>query len=431
MKILLVNPPNSGRSIPEEKYGLDSMKKIFKGEPLGLEVLAGGLGDHDVRLLDLKVDETGLAAVLDEFRPDLVGFTAVTCEARTALALCREVKERSGAWTAVGGVHATHDPEFFNRPDVDFVFVGLGKLSLRELTAALEAGLSPRGIPGVGLTDPGQPLDLVQRDFTTADLLDDLPPRYDLVASYRPRYVLQSLGLRVGFATSAFGCPFRCTFCSIGRLTGFRHLTCAVAAVARDVALLGDIPVVRLVDANTFADVDHSRKLCRALAELGLGKKYLADARADSATRHPDLFEEWRAAGLKAVVIGFEEVSDARLRGFDKRSTAAVNLEAVRVLHGLGVTIVGDFIVSPDYSPDDFAFLEDFISGSGIDLPMLSILTPLPGTPLFDRMKDRIIIHDLDYYTLTNAVVPTRMREDDFYSRFATLAAGFHANAGL
>ena len=431
MKILLVNPPNSGRSIPEEKYGLDSMKKIFKGEPLALEVLAGGLADHDVRILDMKVDDATLSEAVREFNPDLVGFTGVACEANAVLGLCREVKSVSGAKTAVGGVHASHDPEYFNRAEVDFVVMGLGKLSFSELVRSLEAGRPGDGIPGVGATSPGRALEVVSRHFSFADLMDDVPPRYDLVAQYRPEYVLKSLGLKVGFAASAFGCPFRCNFCSIGRLTDFRYLTHSVEAVLRDVELLGDIPIVRLVDANTFADVDHSLELCRALMERGLAKNYIADARADSAVRHPELFEQWRKAGLKSVVIGFEEVNDLRLGNYDKKSTVAVGLDAVRILHELGITIVGDFIVSPDYTPRDFDFLEEFIGKSGINLPMLSILTPLPGTPMYEDMKDRIIIDDLDYYTLTNAVVPTRMEEEAFYSRFAALAAGFHANAGL
>ncbi|MDX9895117.1 MAG: B12-binding domain-containing radical SAM protein, partial [Desulfofustis sp.] len=85
MNILLVNPPNSGRSIPEERYGITSLKQIFRGEPLALEELAGNLVDHDVIILDLKVEPEGLAAQLDDQRPDVVGITGVTCEANTVL----------------------------------------------------------------------------------------------------------------------------------------------------------------------------------------------------------------------------------------------------------------------------------------------------------------------------------------------------------
>ena len=62
--------------------------------------------------------------------------------------------------------------------------------------------------------------------------------------------------------------------------------------------------------------------------------------------------------------------------------------------------------------------MEEFIGQSGIQIPVLSILTPIPGTPLYESMKDRITIHDLDYYTFTNAVIPTRMPEKAFYGAY-------------
>jgi radical SAM superfamily enzyme YgiQ (UPF0313 family) len=92
----------------------------------------------------------------------------------------------------------------------------------------------------------------------------------------------------------------------------------------------------------------------------------------------------------------------------------------------LGMLIVGDFIVSPDYTEDDFAHLEQFIAANGIQIPVLSVLTPIPGTPLHETMKDRIVIHDLDFYTFTNAVVPTAIPEQEFYETFSELVKRLH-----
>lgn len=64
-----------------------------------------------------------------------------------------------------------------------------------------------------------------------------------------------------------------------------------------------------------------------------------------------------------------------------------------------------------------------------IDLPMHTILTPLPGTDLYRQIHDQITIHDLDYYTLTNAVLPTRLDEELFYQRYATLLTEGHQSA--
>lgn len=78
MKILLINPPNSGKSIPEKQYGITSIKAIFKGEPLALEVLAGNLYDHDVVILDLKAESASAPMeTINRFTPDLVGITSV------------------------------------------------------------------------------------------------------------------------------------------------------------------------------------------------------------------------------------------------------------------------------------------------------------------------------------------------------------------
>lgn len=432
MKILLVNPPNAGRSIPEEKYGISSIKQIMRGEPLAMEVLAGNLPDHEVVIVDLKVDPRSLVETLRAFKPDLVGITGTTCEANTMVRLARETKENANARVAVGGVHASLDPEFFNVQGIDFVVMGLGKQSFRELVISLEdRNARFRDIPGVARTHPGEALQFTPRAYDKADLVDDAPPRYDLVQQYRGAYFLPSLQMRVGFVSSAFGCPFSCAFCSIGAVSGHRYLTHSIPSVIRDIGALGDIPFIRLVDANTFGNPEHSLDLCHAIRDAGIQKNFVADVRADSVIEYPALFREWKAIGLRAVVVGFEAMSDLRLKNLNKKSTAGKNKKAIEALHDMGITIVGDFIISPDYTREDFEELEQFITKSDINIPMLSILTPIPGTPLFDEMEKDIIIHDLDYYTLTNAVVPTRLEEGAFYALYANLMNTFHANAGI
>jgi radical SAM superfamily enzyme YgiQ (UPF0313 family) len=431
MKVLLVNPPDCGRSIPEERFGIDSLRPIFRGEPLALETVAGGLPGHDVSIVDLKADPGALPEALSRLRPDVAGFTAVTCEANTVLALAARAKEACGAVTVVGGIHASCDPSFFNRPGVDYVAVGLGKGSFAELLAALESGNGDEVPPGVAKCDPGRPLSLVPRRYGPADLAFALPPRYDLVERYRDRYTLSSLGIRLGMVASAFGCTHDCSFCCIAPVTGGRYLVHPVETVLDHVRRLGDIPVVRLVDANTFGNVRHAEALADAVVASGIRKSFVADARADTVVRHPDLFRKWKEAGLRSVVMGLEEIDDGRLSSMDKGCGVAANDEALAILHDLGVTVVGDFIVSPDYDDGRFDALAEYVETRKVDLPILTVLTPLPGTRLYSSMADRIVIRDLDYYTLTNAVVPTRLPERRFYERYAGLVKAFHARAKI
>ena len=427
MNILLVNPPNAGRSIPEEEYGITSIKQIFRGEPFSLEVVAAPLIAYDVRIVDLKCEgEAELWTEYDRFAPRVVGFTAVTCEANTVLRLAAEIKRRGQATVVVGGNHATLDPAFFNRPEIDYVVVGLGKKSFSDLADRLAANRPGDDIPGIARTSPGEPLAFAPRGYGQEDLMEEYAPRYDLVQKWRDRYVIERLGLRMGFVATAAGCTHRCSFCAIPEMTGGRYLTHSPESVIRAIRLLGDIPFIRMVDANSFGDPRASEELCDRIVAAGVKKRFFGDVRVDTIVRHPALLKRWKEAGLYAVVVGFEELQPDRLGAYGKKYDRGAVEKALAILHELGLLIVGDFIIAPDYGEEEFRMVEEFIGQSEIQIPILSILTPIPGTPLYESLKDRITIRDLDYYTFTNAVIPTRMPEKSFYGAFSDLVRRLH-----
>jgi hopanoid C-3 methylase len=430
MKILLVNPPNCGRSIPEEEYGITSLKMIFRGEPLALEVLAGNLDDHEVEIIDLKVEPDGLTDHLaGDKAVDLVGFTAVTCEANTVLRLAQTIKKRwksNAPVIVVGGHHASSDPEFFNTEAIDYVIAGLGKLSFRLLVDQLATGKQDIAIAGVARTRPGKKLDFGRKRYSFTDLVDHKAPRYDLVERYRDNYVMSGVGGKVGFVATAFGCTHCCSFCSIPVMTGGRYLSHSVDAIIRDMELLAGIPLIRFVDANTFGDVETAAMLAQKIIGHDRGVRIVADVRADTVVRNPGLMRLWHRAGLVAVVIGFEEIDDLRLAKMNKHSSTESNIEALEILAEIGIRVIGDFIISPDYSRDDFAALTRFIAQSSIALPIPSILTPIPGTPLYRDCHKKLEITDLDYYTFSNAVLPTTLPKEEFYTLYAELMKHLH-----
>ncbi|MBN1277193.1 MAG: radical SAM protein, partial [Deltaproteobacteria bacterium] len=303
--------------------------------------------------------------------------------------------------------------------------------SLLELVTAIEMDKDTTLIPGVIKTYPGKDIDFVPRKYSEADLLEDMAPRYDLVKNYRNNYYLPGLGIQMGFVVTAYGCPYGCSFCSIRGQTGGRYITHSVDSVMRDIRLLGDIPFIRLVDANTFGNPEHSKLICNKILEAGIKKNFLADVRADTIVRDTEIIKAWKEAGLRAVIVGFEEINESRFSKMDKKSDLAKNIEAIQILKGLGISIVGDFIVDPDYDEKEFDNLGRFVNDNRIDLPMFTILTPIPGTPLYSKFKDKIIIDDLDYYTLTNAVIPTRLEEDAFYENFSQLISAGHQAAAI
>ncbi len=428
LKILLVNPPNCGRSIPEEQYGITSLKRIFKGEPFSLEVLAGPLCEHDVRIFDGKCEPSDtLFDLASSWQPDIVGFTALTCETNTVIRQAATIRNIVPAITVVGGNAATCHPESFNRSEFDYVAIGLAKKSFAELVNCLAAGKSAFGIGGIARVEASKPLSWKPRPYSRKDAMEDVAPRYDLVSQYRSHYYLEQLGLAMGFVVTAYGCTHACSFCTIPGLTGGKYLTQSADSVVRDIRLLGDIPFVRMVDANTFGNKAQAMELCRKIQKAGIRKKYFADVRADTVIRHPDLIAAWKEAGLYAVVVGFEDLAAERLEAYNKKYSGSAVRRAIDILHDLGVVIVGDFIASPDYVEADFQRLEGFIVKNRIEIPVISVLTPMPGTPLYQAKKTDIVITDLDYYTFTNAVTKTALPEDQFYKIYADLVMKLHA----
>lgn len=423
MKILLVNPPNCGRSISQEKYGLQPTHKIFHGEPLALEELAGNLSEHDVKILDLKVDKRPFINVLESFNPDLVGFTSLTCEAQTVLKLCKEVKNwNAHTYTVVGGIHASSCPEdFMSCNIIDYIIIGLGKVAFEQLISSIEQQYV-YSIPGV-FSVSSKIRSFIPRNPTKFDLVSSLSPRYDLVDEYRKHYQILP-GLEVGFVATAIGCPNRCSFCCIGN-TCSKYLTYEIKDVIRNIKQL-KAPMIRLVDANTFGNIHRAKKLAAEIAKANIKKHFIVDACADTIVRHKDTFKLWRDIGLRAVVVGFEEINNEILTQWNKKNSYGIIKRAIEILHDLGISIIGDFIISPEYDQSDFQRLGDFVSNSKIECPVFTILTPLPGTKLYNSMKDEILVKDLDYYTLTNAVVSTKLSEKDFYQLYVDFSMHFY-----
>ncbi len=427
LKVLLVNPPNCGRSIPEEHYGITSLRRIFKGEPLNLEVLAGPLREHEVMIVDLKCESIeAFWTAFHRFQPDVTGFTALTCEANTVIRMAEQIKEISKSVVVIGGNHATYDPAYFNRGGFDYIVMGLGKKSFYELIDRLACGQDGKDIAGIAKVSPGRPLQFRKKNYSAEDLMDEIAPRYDLVSRYRDRYFLEHLGLAMGFVMTAYGCPHCCSFCAIPEMAGGKYLSHSARAVLRDIGLLGDIPFIRMVDANTFGNLEISLDLCEKIMKAGIRKKFFADVRADTIARNPELMRKWKEAGLYAVVVGFEDFRDEHLAKYNKKYQGNVIEKAVDILYDLGIVIVGDFIASPEYEAQDFKKLEDFILAHRIQIPVISVLTPVPGTPLYEHMKKDIVVSDLDYYTFTNAVTKTKMSEVEFYQTYADLVKRLH-----
>ena len=412
VRILLVEPRKSPLSIGGED--------VMCYEPLALEYVAAGVSDqHDVRILDLRLDHT-LQETLETFRPDVVGITAFTVHVNPVRRLFDQVR----AWnartlTVVGGHHATVAPQDFIWPSIDLIVRGEGVLPFQEIVARYERGEGLNGIPGLASARSGK---LVSNDYPVAVELDQVPfPDRRLTAQYRSRYFSEWMHPLASVRTSK-GCPFRCSFCTMWTLTGGRYLRRRPEKVVEELAGLAE-PYVFFADDESLVDTARMKTLASLIRESGIQKRYFLYGRSDTIARNPELLEQWCAVGLERIFVGLEFFRDEDLRSINKGSTQDDNKRAVGILRDLGIQIWPSFIVRQEFSLADFLAYRQYVRDLGINFAGFAMLTPLPGTEFYEEVKQRLTTDNYDLYDFFHTVLPTVLPLQQFHREYYRLAS--------
>ncbi|MBP8302942.1 MAG: cobalamin-dependent protein [Phycisphaerae bacterium] len=411
MQILLVQP--------DQNPGPVSFRAVAMPEPLALEVLAALVPDHEVHILDLRVDPD-LDHALALHKPDLVAVTSLTVEVYAARQILQRVKEHSAhVFTAVGGHHATLLPEDFQLPYVDAICLGEGEFVFPALVDAVEMELPLRDVPNLVWRDADGAFVSNGRHVPKADG-DLVPhPRRDLVADYRHAYFWLFEKPDTAIATGR-GCPFRCDFCSVWQFYQGQTRQMSATRVLEEIRSAGTQHVT-FVDDNFMLNARRDHEIADLILAEGLQLRWGMECRTDSIARHPELIEKWAGLGLRLVLLGLEGISDDALDRVNKHNTAQTNDEAIRILQANGVMIWGAFIVHPDWTADQFTALHDYVHKSRIACTQFTVLTPLPGTRLYRERRADLLTQDYTCFDTLHAVLPTRLPREEFYQHLASL----------
>jgi radical SAM superfamily enzyme YgiQ (UPF0313 family) len=210
------------------------------------------------------------------------------------------------------------------------------------------------------------------------------PPRWDLID--RRRYQT----MPVQFSR---GCPYDCEFCDIVVMNGRVPRTKSPSQLIGEIeALRGWSGGVFIVDDNFIGDRKRTKALLRELVEwrarTGARNSFLTEASVNLA-EDPELLELMVAAGFRKVFVGIETPSLAGLDECHKLQNTRGNLlHAVRTIQHAGIEVMGGFIVGFDSDPlDIFTRQFEFIQRAGVATAMVGLLTALPETRLYKRLK--------------------------------------------
>jgi len=425
VKILLVRPKPHPESI--------GLQTFMICEPLELEYLCAsvaGLG-HEIEILDMILEKEPLEHFLRLHRPQLVGFTAYITHVGVVKDYARAVKAFDpGCVTVVGGVHAEVVPEDFADPSLDFVVCANGLKAFRELVQGLQQGTLGPGGRLAGQWRPGEPRPALDLDHPVP-----IPDRTK-TARYRARYnyIFHD---RCALLKTSSGCAFRCDFCFCVQITQHALRERPLPEVVEELRGLSEKNVF-IVDDNFLHRRERVLEFVRLLRERKIEKNYILFGRSDFISRNEDVIAELAQVGLRAVFVGVESFEDKELGELKRGITLSTNLEAVRILEKHGVEPYCGIIVGMDWEDRHFTDLARRLNT--LQWPVVNIqpLTPMPGTPLYERLAPQIAVprdrHEL--WDMAHVLMrPTRMTVRRFYLNiirtYLTSSIGLRAHWAL
>ncbi len=381
--------------------------------PIGLATLAGYVHAGDEVWIE---DENVEPLELDD-SPDLVGISVAVSAARRAYEVADHYRKR-GVHVALGGLHATAMPsEALGHADT--VFLGPAEEAWPRFLGDFRAR---------------QPRRLYRSQVRS--LADQPPVRRDSIKRH--------LYLAPNALVVSRGCPHRCDFCSNSSF--FRGGEAFYTQTAdQALAEIGRLPGRHLyfLDDHIFGSKQFARALFGAMK--GMGRTWQSAATVDSALE-TDLLELAVESGLRTLLVGFETISEKSLADHGKHQNLRCDYsEAVRRFHDAGVMVNATFVFGMDDDDESvFDRTVEWALEQGIETATFHILTPYPGTGLYQRMAadGRILRRNWDLYDTAHVVFrPARMSaaalkagylraQRDFY-RWGSILRGAATHARL
>jgi radical SAM superfamily enzyme YgiQ (UPF0313 family) len=383
---------------------------------LGLCSIAAQVPEHEVRILDLVLRPKGVRRrVLEEvaaFRPDLVGYSAMSFQYATARALAESIRTAAPhVLNILGGYHATVFADEIGARDgdlFDFVIRGEGELPFRQLVDGLAgSSFDPASIPSLSWRDRGGYRHNESRELLA---LDSLPlPRREARAYDGAFYFDRSFDV----AETTRGCPLPCTFCSIRRMYGRTFRRFPIPRVLEDLRGLDRRGVrgVFFVDDNITIDVPRFKELCEEITAGGLSHlRYIVQASVHGIAKDPELAPKMARAGFDTVFMGIENAEAANVAALDivaKRGKGEDETpRAVRLLRDNGIKAVGGFIVgNPDDDRAAIARTFQYARRLGLDFAIVQCLTPYPRTEMRDHMLAEGLVTNADDLSRYNGYI--------------------------
>lgn len=402
MRILLINPMAS-RKAPVKGRGVHF--------PVGLGLIAACLKVNGckVEILDNETEclnKYELSDFLKKSKHDIFGITAMAPQYSYVKGLSRMIKELKNKPVILGGPLATYSHEVvLKNTDVDVCVVGEGEETIIDL---LENLGKTKNVAGIAYRENGDVRVTPPRNFKRSR--DEYPfPAHELfnMQSYfkkqqvhyegwgsnflnREPQGLKNIGLVTGI-----GCPYHCRFCSRAviksRLRSVDNIISEIKYLKNNFNIDG----VRFIDELLIISEKRTLELCEKIKPLGI----VWSGQARSNTLNEKLAKAMRESGCIGIGLGIESGSNRLLKAMKKQVTTEDHRRAISAAKDNDLAIQVQIMYGfPGENKDSIEETISFFKEVKLPHRRFNILTPLPGSELYDECLQKKIISDEDAY---------------------------------
>ncbi|MBU2649373.1 MAG: B12-binding domain-containing radical SAM protein [Bacteroidetes bacterium] len=352
-KLILINPLNK-RSL----VVTNELLSVYP--PISLGILAALTPSHwEVEILD---------EIFEPFQyreADLVAFTALTANVNRAYEIAG-IYRRNGIPTVLGGIHASMMPSEAALY-VDTIVKGEAESIWENLIRDFEHGQL--------------------KDFYEGELLE-------MKKSPMPRIDLYHPGYGMGSIQTTRGCPMTCEFCSVHIFNGKKYRFRPLEDVIKEYTSIPQERVAFVDDNLTGYSRQSSERIktmCRMIIDSGIRKQWFCSA-SMNVGEDTELLHLMSAAGCQMIFLGIESEVIDQLAAMNKSVNYKIGVEnfdrIYKNIHDAGIAVLGAFIFGLESdTAETIRNRADYILNSDVDAMQVTVLTPLPGTVLYDRLK--------------------------------------------
>ncbi|MGD9626886.1 MAG: radical SAM protein [Methanobacteriales archaeon] len=397
---------------PLDKTHVSEMLEL-QAPPLNLMYLGASLekASFSVKILDDSLKEWGYNQVnklVEKLNPLIVGVTATTATIKSSLEYIKSIKRLlPDVLTVIGGPHTTFLPidTLKSLKELDTVVIGEGEETFIELAEKYEK----RGKEGLeevkGIAYRNQSRIKVNEPRPFIQDLDSIPfPARHLVPF--KEYETSKNG-QAHIITSR-GCTYSCRYCSSSLIMGRRFRARSPENVVDEIEELYDkykIEEIGFIDDTFVLNKRRALAIADEIKERSLDITWSTSSRVNTIDKQ--LLSNLKSAGLQSIYYGIESGSQRVLNLMNKKITLRQSEDAVKIAKDLGIEVMASFMFGyPGETPAEMDKTIDFSIKLDPDYAQYSILTPFPGTPIYQKLEKKGLIEkDWEKYTVLDPVI--------------------------